>query len=683
MQHRPFRVHRRALTVAFFIAACNVIPRAAAQQQLPPVTVTGTRDDGRSLTVPSIEAAEREARLTPGGATVVDPKTYETGRASTFQDLLGSAPGVFAQPRFGSDEARLSIRGSGLQRTFHGRGIQILQDGVPLNLADGGFDFQAVEPLGLKYIEVYRGANALQFGGTTLGGSINFVSPTGYDADRLRLRGEAGSFGYLRAFAATGDVVGAADYYASLSYSQQEGFRDWSEQKNTRFLANAGVRVDAALETRFYLALTDSDSQLPGNLTRSQLNANPEQANPGNLALRQKRDYPLYRLSNRTVYKMADGQFEFGAFYSYKDLDHPIFQVLRQESHDYGLSLRYVTERPLAGLKNRFVIGVLPTRGRVADDRFVNIAGNAGARTAESEQTSANYVLFAEDQLYVAPQWAAIVGLNATRSTRKLEDKFLADGNNSVDKTFSQFSPKLGVRYDASPVIDVFANVSRSFEPPSFGELAGGPNVTPVAAQKATTYEIGTRGFLPQATWDVAYYYAQVRDELLSLNSPTGQPLGTVNAPRTIHQGIEAGLLLTIAKNFTWRNAYLWNDFRFDGNATYGDHRLPGIPRHFLRSELTWRSAAGWYAGPTLEWSPSAYPVDMANTLFANGYTLLGFKAGRQVAKGVSLFVEARNLIDRKYAATTGVIADARGRDSAQFLPGDGRSFYAGLDWRL
>jgi iron complex outermembrane receptor protein len=72
----------------------------------------------------------------------------------------------------------------------------------------------------------------------------------------------------------------------------------------------------------------------------------------------------------------------------------------------------------------------------------------------------------------------------------------------------------------------------------------------------------------------------------------------------------------------------------------------------------------------------------MANTLFADGYTLWGFKAGLRVAKGFSFFVEGRNLGDRRYAATTGVIADARGQDSAQFWPGDGRSFYAGVEWR-
>ena len=62
-------------------------------------------------------------------------------------DALGHATGVFIQSRFGAQEARLSIRGSGLQRTFHLRGIQLFQDGIPLNQADGAGDFQSIELL--------------------------------------------------------------------------------------------------------------------------------------------------------------------------------------------------------------------------------------------------------------------------------------------------------------------------------------------------------------------------------------------------------------------------------------------------------------------------------------------------------------------------------------------------------
>jgi iron complex outermembrane receptor protein len=66
------------------------------------------------------------------------------------------------------------------------------------------------------------------------------------------------------------------------------------------------------------------------------------------------------------------------------------------------------------------------------------------------------------------------------------------------------------------------------------------------------------------------------------------------------------------------------------------------------------------------------------------------------VSEGLSWFVDGRNLGDRAYVATTGVVADTRvpfnpanpaavrpPRDGAYYLPGDGRSVYVGLEWRL
>ncbi len=48
---------------------------------------------------------------------------------------------------------------------------------------------------------------------------------------------------------------------------------------------------------------------------------------------------------------------ELSAGYSYKDLFHPIFQVLQQRSNDYNVGVRYVAEQSLGGLANRFVLG--------------------------------------------------------------------------------------------------------------------------------------------------------------------------------------------------------------------------------------------------------------------------------------------------------------------------------------
>ena len=89
-------------------------------------------------------------------------------------------PGVLIRPRFGAaDEAQFSIRGSSLRNNFHQRGINVLIDGFPYGNADGFSDFESLELQTTKYIEVFKGANALRFGGNTLGGAINLVTKTG------------------------------------------------------------------------------------------------------------------------------------------------------------------------------------------------------------------------------------------------------------------------------------------------------------------------------------------------------------------------------------------------------------------------------------------------------------------------------------------------------------------------
>src|SRR3546814_5877727 len=80
-------------------------------------------------------------------------------------------PGVITQPRMG-DDARISVRGSGLSRAYGARGISLLLDGVPMNTADGLVDFFEVDPSASRYVEVFKGGNALRFGANAMGGEI-------------------------------------------------------------------------------------------------------------------------------------------------------------------------------------------------------------------------------------------------------------------------------------------------------------------------------------------------------------------------------------------------------------------------------------------------------------------------------------------------------------------------------
>ncbi|HWH74606.1 MAG TPA: TonB-dependent receptor [Methylibium sp.] len=680
----------RPLAAAAALACAGALAQSPAEGDavtLQPVLVSGQRNpDQSTLTQPDLPTARRRIELTPGGAGLVDAADYAERRVATLADALGLATGVFVQPRFGAEEARLAIRGSGLQRTFHGRGLKLMQDGVPLNLADGSYDFQAVEALSARYVEVWRGANALQYGASQLGGAVNFVSPNGYNADALRLRGEAGSFGYRRAHASTGLVDGAFDAYLAVSHFGQDGFRDHAEQGSQRAFANLGWQLASDLETRFYLGAVRSRSELPGSLTRQQLDDDPRQANPVNVTGDQKRDIDWLRLSNKTVWRLApQQQLEGFVYLAAKELDHPIFQVLRQDSRDVGAELRWVDETPRAGRRNRLVAGLSGARGVTDDDRYVNVGGEAGARTDRNRQTATNVELYGEWQHEWRPGWWGVLGAQATRATRRFEDRYVVAGNDqSFEEHYRRLSPKLGLRHEVTPQWQWFANLSGSFEPPSFGELAGGATPLLNEAQRGTTLELGTRGRVDGLEWDAALYATRLRKELLALAGTAGNGT-TVNADRTWHRGLELGLAggAPRAAGFAWRLAALLNDFRFDDDASYGDGRLAGLPRASLRAEAGWRFGEALRVVLNTE-AATRSAVDHAQTLYAPGYALLGLRfEGRAGAAG--WFVEGRNLGDRRYAASHGVIRDARatGATLAQFLPGEGRAVYAGIDWKL
>ena len=669
---------------------------------------TVVKSASASLTQPTLEQDRLDLRKIPGGTETIDSERYLTGRSSTLADTFYLSPGVVAQSRFGSDEARISIRGSGLQRTFHGRGIKFMQDGIPLNLADGGFDMQAVDPLAASHINIWRGGNALSNGSTTLGGAIDYLSHTGHTAPGYSLRAEAGSYGYFRARLAGGLTEGSKDLYYSLSHAEQNGFRDHAEQSAQRLFANFGIQLRNDMETRFYLTAIDSDSELPGSLTKAESEADPRQADNslfGATAYDNRRDYELFRFANKTTLRDGNNTWDFTAGYTYKDLDHPITPfvgVIDQLSNDLALGTTFTNTDDLLGRENRFRSGISFTYGNTTSSTFFNNLGKRGALRTRDDQTATNLEGFIENQHHLTPELSLTTALAAAYSTRKNDREFSnpaatppfynppAPGAlTSYDDSYANIAPSLGLLYERND-IQYFAGISRSFEPPSFSEAVTAGIARD--AQTANTIEAGTRGTRSFARWDATVYYSQVKDELLAITDANNVST-TQNADDTIHYGLELGTEIDLlgsswleenpAHRLVLRTAYTYGSFKFDDDDIYGDNRIAGLPPHLIRGELLWENDKGYYAGPTFEWSPVKSYIDHRNTFSADPYALVGFKVGRRVSEGVSWFIEAKNLTDEKYSATHGVIDDAGGTDQRQFLPGDGRSVFAGLEWKF
>lgn len=676
---------------------------------LDPISVEG-RGTGGSLTAPSLEKTRQELSRTPGSVSVIDADGYKrTTPALTIKDALDYTPGVFAQPKWG-DDTRLSIRGSGLSRNFHLRSVQLFMDGIPISTADGYGDFQEIDPSAYRMIEVYKGANALRFGANALGGAINFVTPTGRDLDARVAQGgiDVGSFGFYRLQASSGGVHGNADYFVTGAWQQFDGFRDHSSGQSARFSGNVGYQFSENVETRFYLNANDVDQNIPGGVTRRSALHDPKDAAPNNVAGDWERNINTLRFADKTTFRLADTtSVDVGAFVVDRHLRHPIFQWLDYKYVDYGAFARAIDERGIAGHANRLVVGVTLHNGDTDAKQYVNVAGDKGAKTFDVDQKSRNVSAYAENTFYVVPKVGLVAGLQYLYARRSQDDRFLADGDATGSKSFSLASPKFGVLWDIDPTWQAFANISRSVEVPSYGENNFATN-TLAKAQKAWTYELGTRGRRDDFVWDAAVYRMEIDNELQCLFSAFGN-CTVVNADETVHQGVELGFGVAILKGLfvgggsgpvtkdgvkeegadrVWVNlAYTFNDFRFDDDAAFGNNRLPGAPRHYVRAELLYKHPLGFYAGPNLEWVPQAYYVDSANTEKTKAYALLGAKVGYDAGGAFSTYVEARNLTDRKYISSASIIDRASAANGASlnlplYEPGAGRAVYAGMKYR-
>jgi iron complex outermembrane receptor protein len=680
------------LTLVYLI---NSLHAQENSQTLEPMIVKGKKEP-TTLTVPSAEQSQEELSKTAGGTEVVAAERYLTGRSSTLADTFFLSPGVVAQPRFGSDEARLSIRGSGLQRTFHGRGIRVLQDGVPINLADGGFDMQSLEPTAAEYINIWRGGNALAYGSSTLGGAIDYISYTGESAPRVQTRAEIGSWNYQRLTLAGGFSEGSRDLFSTFAYQAQDGFRDHANQENFRLFNNFGWQIADNLETRFYLSAVQSNSELPGSLTRAQMHDDPRQANPLNILRDQRRDYELLRIANKTTLRSGANTFEMTSAFTYKDLDHPIFQVIDQLSQDYIWGFNVTNESELFGRENRLKAGLLISYGETDAAQYLYsspTSSKRGAKLQDDRQVASNIEVYVEDQYELGKGFVAIVGASAARNRRENTREFgTVTPSTNYDLKYDQIAPKAGLRWDGEQM-QFFANVSGSYEPPSFSETITA-NIAR-DAQTGMTVEIGTRGRKGFMRWDLALYHAKIENELLTVLDPITNLSTTTNAEETSHAGAELGAEIDLLGNdwdaevenrLVLHSAWTYGRFQFEKHQTaaydYAGKTIAGLPPHLIRAELLWKNSAGYYAGPTFEWVPQGAFIDHRNTLKSDPYNLIGLKVGRRVEDGISWFIEARNLNDEVFAATTGVIDNAGGSDVAQFLPGDGLGVFAGIDFK-
>ncbi|EJW12539.1 TonB-dependent receptor [Rhodovulum sp. PH10] len=739
-----------AVSLAALLAAASDASDAVAQSAtpgstvtLPALTVEAVAPGPAAPPAASSEAEARRRLEATGGGTAVVATRELAGRADvSIADSLATVPGVIAASFLGgNDQPKINIRGSGLSSNPTERGLQILQDGLPINRADGSYIVGLIDPRQAAFFEVFRGYTANRLGAGTLGGAINFVSPTGSTAPGVDLSVEGGSFGYVRTAIQGGLRQGDHDALVQYSYGQRDGFRTWNGSDRTNFSANAGAKLSDSLSTRVFVGYTDLDFEIAGPLSWQRMMADPTQAAPGPVIVGGKptepgpnalRDHPRRtteqaRIGSRTTATFGANVLDLALGYTDTDdtFRFPVGTGYRlTDGGDFTGSLRWAYRPDAAAPLPLFETTATYVVGSAERTWANNFRGNRTTTYGSNDLDADTLSLWSGVNLPLGA-FTLSPAMSYVRATRDNTDTFdqafrptlnavtgatglVAATDTSFSRSYESWNPSLALTWAFAPKNLAFVAVSRTTEAPTFDDLleatGGTPNTGPTGfstpdleAQHAVTAEIGWRGEHGRFAWDVTTYYSWLDDELIRSTNVSGATT-TANADRTHHFGIELGGRVRLTDTLSARVTYTYQDFRFDDDPLYGDGRIAGAPRHVVDAALRWYARQNWWLEGEVQWVPDDLPVDNANTLFSEAFAVVNARTHLDLdpewVAGTPLgavwptarwsgFFEVRNVFDETFASSTLTLGRASRADQAAFLPGDGRAFYVGTRARF
>lgn len=655
---------------------------------------------------------KKELEKLSGATNYIAKESLQSVIKSNNADLFENQPGIYAASS-GNEGVKLSIRGSGINRApgAHASGLYVTLDDIPFT-GPGGTPYELLEPLWVDHVEVLRGANGLERGGLSLGGTINYATPTGKDAAKLQLHHEMGSRGYQKSAISSGQQIGDLDYFISLTYGENNGYQDHSSSQSKGIATNVGYQVNDNVDTRFYLRYRETDHQTPGRLTQKQIQEDPTQAVASNIDLNNHRPQPgSLWLANKTNVNLENGdllQLALAYHHYPMDLQEGYYNT-DVDYDDVSTLINYKFQREFWAKESQNTIGFRTTThlpaGTVIERQRVNI-GNypAGTETRHYTYQGGDYVLHASNALALNSQLWLDSRLALAYTHRESEVTWPVQSEKENNREWNLL-PSLGVRYQYTLDTQLFANISRSLEAPHPWSLIWGSDhyfvdqgpatgrqsaPTHLNTQTANTIELGGRGQSLVGAWNVAYYYAKVKNELLAVEIATDpkQIIAESNASDTVHQGVEIGLDSPLWQNdalgkLNLKQSYTYNDFHYKNDAVFHKNELAGIPKHIYQAELRYQHPLGFYAGLNTIYASKA-PTDYANSFYVDSWQTWGATLGyTQPEKSYLAWLDFRNISDKKYASTITPGYNDNGNDPARMTPGDGFGVYAGLTYNF
>jgi iron complex outermembrane receptor protein len=621
-------------------------------------------------------------------------------RTVSLDESLRYTPGVFVGNRrnFAVGD-RLTLRGVGARAQFGVRGVRVLADGIPLTLPDGQSTLTNLDLASAGRVEVIHGPAAALYGNSA-GGVVSVETEQPGEERRVAPAVFAGAYGFVQARLKATGRIGGLGYVASGTYLNTEGFRNHADARVARGnLALSHAVGEGRLRGIFSLYHTPF-ARSPSSLDEETARAAPRSVRSsivqqgvgeratqaqGGLSL----DLPLapaHRLRSagwvawRQLWNAIPGRII--------QLDRvaggarAAWQGEVGRSHD-----REATGDAAAGLTLHWLGGVdieVQRDQRVERENLGIPAPEerpiAGTRLLDQREAVLGVGPFLKLELQLGTRWR--LGATGRVDTYRfdVDDRFLEDGDDGDARTFTEFSPSVGLTFAATANLHLYGNLSTAFQTPTASELSNRPDgrggFNPdLRPERLRSVELGLRGSLsgPRLGYTLGFFHSRVRDALVPFEGPSEETFFR-NAGEVERLGVEVGLGWSPLPGLVTRLAYTRQRLRFEDFVTpdgdFTGNAEPGVPDQWLTVGLRHKASFGLVSELDLRWV-DAYPVNDANDALNWSYGVVDLRLAfdrTDTGVPVRVFVGVDNLFDERYNAS--VVPNAFGRRYYEPAPG-------------
>jgi iron complex outermembrane recepter protein len=661
---------------------------------------------------------DRKILETAGAISLLTKEDLHRFSNTTLVPAMNTVPGVRMEER-SPGSYRLSIRGSLLRSPFGVRNIKVYWNDIPFTDPGGNTQINLLDFNTIGRVEVIKGPASSIYGAGTGGVVLLRGQRAPFGENGVEAQAIVGSYG-LQNYTLTAQS-GNQDNNTTLTYGHMQygGYREHSAMERQMLNLRSELRTSRKSTLSIAGFYSNLSYQIPGGIDSTTFAQNPRAARPAalnargdtitrssaaqnssinlrtfNLGLSQRYDFNE-RLTNVTSL--------YGTF---SEFDHPfITDYKRNAEQGLGVRTRTTYKFNVADLPAKFTAGGEYQRGFIVARNYGNNFGTPTSLILDDELTNRQYFLFSQAEIDLPYQFIVTAGLSYNRLNYRLNR--ISDAAQRPDfgvrREFTPvFSPRVAVLKKFGDFVAVHGSISYGFSPPTTPEIRTSEGTVNVGleAEQGINYEAGVRGnaWTEDFAYDIVVFSLQLDQTIVSRVNEQGVVLFS-NAGNTSQNGIEATgsyyinndptLWLSLFK--VW-GSYTYNHFRFGYYAQqtisggqvvlneFDGNRLTGVPPHVVVAGIDAATRFGLYTNLTINFT-DRIPLNDANTVYANAYTLLGGRIGYRTSyrkfRG-EIFAGVDNLLNQTYSLGN----DLNAFGGRFYQPAAPINFFSGLQVR-